>query len=65
LNTKKTASWETAERQMTMRKVCCGPRKAEAGEGRKPGKMQTTCATRKGEQRRGNRDRRHTAVTWY
>jgi hypothetical protein len=47
LNPKKTASWETAERQMATMKVCCGPRKAEAGEGRKPGKTQTTCATGK------------------
>jgi hypothetical protein len=60
LNTKKTASWETAERQMTTRKVCCEGRKAEAGEGSKPGKTQTTCATGKGEQKRGNWDRRHT-----
>jgi hypothetical protein len=66
LNPKKTASWETADRQMTKR-VCCGPRKAEAREGRKPGKTQTTCATGKGKQRRGNRGRRHTAVTqqWF
>jgi hypothetical protein len=63
LNPKKTASWQTAERQMTTRKVCCGPRKAAAGEARKPGKTQTTCATGKGKQRRGNRGRRHTAVT--
>jgi hypothetical protein len=36
LDPKNTASWGRAERQMTMRKVCCGPRKAAAGEGRKP-----------------------------
>jgi hypothetical protein len=63
LDPKNTASWGAAERQMTTRKVCCSPRKAAAGEGRKPGKTQTTCATGKGKSRRGNRGRRHTAIT--
>jgi hypothetical protein len=49
LDPKNTASRATAERQMTTRKVCCGPRKAAAGEGRKPGKTLTTCATGKGK----------------
>jgi hypothetical protein len=49
LNPKKTASWETAERQMTTREVCYGPRKAEAGGGEETRKNANNMRNREGK----------------